>query len=234
VGCLVRLLALLAFVAGLVWVALPIGAGWLVTNALGAAGFHGTATVVDVNSTPPYLLLVGHADTVRIRSNDIAVNGLRASTLDLRFGKVDLFSRSIGTVDGTLTGVQTEAADGEPLTIDAVTLTGSATATQATMKLSLAQAQSLAATQLAARGLPGTVALAAPDKVTITALGHSEQARLVVSDGSLIVVPATAGSTAIPLITPSASNPFRVTGVAVAPTGLTLTGTVDVAGLLGI
>ena len=61
-SCLVQLLILVALVFGLVWFGLPIGAAWVATNALKAAGFSGTDTAVTVTADPPFLLLTGHVE----------------------------------------------------------------------------------------------------------------------------------------------------------------------------
>lgn len=103
-SCLIRLLILIALVFALLWFGLPIGASWLATNALNASGFTGTGTKVEVSSNPPPLLLLGHADSIHLTSSQVGIGDLHAAGVDLTLGKVELFSRQIGSVTGTLRG----------------------------------------------------------------------------------------------------------------------------------
>ena len=233
-SCLVQLLILVALVFGLVWFGLPIGAAWVATNALKAAGFSGTDTAVTVTADPPFLLLTGHANEVHLTSGDVSVADLHAASMDITLGRVDLIGRTVGMVDGTLTGVSIAVPNGDPVTADQVTLTGAASATRATLRLSLAEAQKLAVTQLAAHGISGKVTLAAPNRVTISAAGKVVPAHLEAADGILLLAPDAPGVPIVPLITPGPGNPFRVTGVSIASDGVTLAGTVDLQSMLGI
>jgi hypothetical protein len=153
--------------------------------------------------------------------------------MDVTLGKVDLLGRTIGTVDGTLTGVSISVTHGDPITAEQVTLTGSAAATQATLKLSPAEARALAVAQLAAQGLTAAVTLTAPNRVTIKVAGKTVAAHLEAADGILLLVPDAPGVPIVPLISPGAGNPFRVTGASIAADGVTLTGTVDLQSMLG-
>jgi hypothetical protein len=233
-SCLVQLLVLVALVCGLLWFGLPIGAAWLATNALRTAGFTGTDTSVTVTANPPLVLLTGHADAIHVTSNAVSISDLHAASIDVTLGKVDLIGRTIGTVGGTLSGVSIAVTHGNPITAERVTLKGSAAATQATLKLSPAQAQALAVAQLAAQGLTAAVALTAPNRVTIRVAGKTVAAHLEATDGILLLVPDAPGVPIVPLISPGPGNPFRVTGASIAADGVTLTGTVDLASMLGI
>ena len=233
-SCLVQLLILVALVLGLAWFGLPAGAGWVATNALGAAGFKGTDTKVEVSSSPPLLLLVGRADSIHLTSNEVTVGGLSASTLDLTLGHVELISRTIETVKGTLTGVSLVAPNGDPVTVDTVALNGSATVTQAQLKLSLAEFPALAVSQLASQGVTATVTLAPPNKITVKALGASQAGQLVPRNGGLVLVPSGGSLPEVEIIAPGTGNPFSVTSVKVAADGVTISGTIDLQTLLGL
>jgi hypothetical protein len=233
-SCLFQLLFLVALVVGLLWFGLPMGAGWLATNAIRAAGFSGTNTSVEVSSSPPLLLLTGHADSIHLTSAQVTVGDLHAATVDMTLGKVDLIGRTAGSVDGALTGVSVAAPDGEPITVESVALSGSAASTQAQMKVSTAQAEGLAVSQLQARGVTGTVTLEAPDRVTIVAAGKPQSGQLETSDGDLLLVPDGPALPVITLIAPGSGNPFRVTAVSIAADGVTLIGTINLASLLGL
>ena len=102
------------------------------------------------------------------------------------------------------------------------------------MDISLAEAERLAVSQLKARGIVATVALAAPDRITITAGGQSQPGRLVAAAGALLVIPDGGALPTVTLIQPGTGNPFQITSVAVGSDHMTLIGTIDVQTLLGI
>ncbi len=233
-SCLFQLLILVAVVFALLWFGLPFGASWLATNALNAGGFSGTDTKVDVSAYPPPLLLTGHADSIHLVSRQVGMGDLHAASLDLTLGEVELFSRKIGTVTGTLEGVRVATPDGQPLTVDTVTLSGAARSASAEMDVSMAEAQRLAVAQLKALGVAATVTLAAPNKVTVTAGGKSQPGRLEAAAGGLLLVPDGDSLPTVTLIAPGGGNPFRISSVTIGADQVTLNGTIDLESLLGI
>jgi hypothetical protein len=233
-SCLIQLLVLVAVVFALLWFGLPFGASWLATNALNAGGFTGTDTKVDVSAYPPPVLLTGHADSIHLTSSQVGIGDLHAASLDLTLGKVELFSRQIGTVAGTLEGVRVAAPDGQPVTVDTVKLSGAASSASAEMGVSMAEAQRLAVAQLKSLGIVATVTLAAPNRITVTAGGRSQPGRLVAVAGALVLVPDGDALPTVTLMEPGSGNPFQLSSVAIAADHLTLVGTIDVQALLGI
>jgi hypothetical protein len=231
---LIQLLVLVAVVFALLWFGLPFGASWLATNALNAGGFTGTDTKVDVSAYPPPVLLTGHADSIHLTSSQVGIGDLHAASLDLTLGKVELFSRQIGTVSGTLEGVRVAAPDGQPVTVDTVKLSGAASSASAEMGVSMAEAQRLAVAQLKSLGIAATVTLAAPNRITVTAGGRSQPGRLVAVAGALVLVPDGDALPTVTLMEPGSGNPFQLSSVAIAAHHLTLVGTIDVQALLGI
>jgi hypothetical protein len=231
---LIQLLVLVAVVFALLWFGLPFGASWLATNALNAGGFTGTDTKVDVSAYPPPVLLTGHADSIHLTSSQVGIGDLHAASLDLTLGKVELFSRQIGTVAGTLEGVRVAAPDGQPVTVDTVKLSGAASSASAEMGVSMAEAQRLAVAQLKSLGIVATVTLAAPNRITVTAGGRSQPGRLVAVAGALVLVPDGDALPTVTLMEPGSGNPFQLSSVAIAADHLTLVGTIDVQTLLGI
>jgi hypothetical protein len=231
---LIQLLVLIAMVFALLWFGLPFGANWLATTSLNAGGFTGTDTKVDVSAYPPPVLLTGHADSIHLTSNQVGIGDLHAASIDLTLGKVELFSRQIGTVAGTLEGVRVAAPDGQPITVDSVRLSGAASSASAEMDLSMAEAQRLAVAQLKSLGIAATAALAAPNKITVTAGGQSQPGRLVAAAGALLLVPDGDELPTVTLMAPGGGNPFQLTSVTIAADHLTLIGTIDVQALLGI
>ncbi|MFI5258956.1 MAG: hypothetical protein ACHQ01_05020 [Candidatus Limnocylindrales bacterium] len=235
-SCLIQLLLTVAVIFALLWFGLPFGASWLATNALNAAGFTGTDTKVEVSADLPPRILLGHADKVHLTSTQVSVGGLNAATFDVTLGDVSLFDRTVGTVSGTLTGVRVPAPDGEPVTIATATLAGAGTAVRSTLTISTAEAQGLAQTQLKAQtGLVGTVKFAAPNAVTVTVRGTSQQAHLVVAaGGTLELVPVSTALQTVTLLETGNGNPFQLSSVTVGAGGVTLVGTIDIQTLLGL
>lgn len=234
-SCLIQLLMAVVVVFALVWFGLPFGVSWLATNALNAAGFTGTDTKVEVSADPPPRMLLGHADRVRLTSSQVSVGDLHSATIDVTMGDVELIDRKIGSVTGTLTGVRVFAPNGDPITIDTVTLDGEGTSATATLTITKAEAESMAESQLKAQtGLVGKVKLAAPDKVTLTVNGKTEAGHLLVKNGALQLVPVSGALPTVTLLDAAKGNPFRLASGLIGTDSVTLTGTIDLQTLLGL
>ena len=232
-SCLIQLVLELGLLFAILWFGLPLGAGFLATSALNASGFTGTNTSVEVSSNPPPLLLTGKADQIRIRSDSVYVGDLRAASMDVTLHDVELLSRKIGTVDGTLEGVRIAVPSGDPVTADQVQLHGNAGAADATLTLSAAAIASLTVTMLQASAIKATVSLQEPDSVTIVVAGKKQSGILAVSNGILLMIPTAKTIPPVALIVPGAGNPFKLTSVAIKGQDVTLGGTIDVQSLLG-
>lgn len=232
-SCLIQLVLLFVVAFCLLWFALPLGVSALAAGALNASGFSGTDTKVEVSANPPPLLLTGHADKIHITSSQVSISDLHAASVEVTLGDVDMLGRKIGTVSGTLDGVRVAAPNGDPVTIDEVTLDGSATATTATLRMSVATAQALVESQLKTQtGVAAKVVLKGPNLVTITINGKPQPGRLLTISGSLLLVPDGNTLPTVTLIAPGGGNPFRVTSVTVGLAGVMLVGTIDVQDLL--
>jgi hypothetical protein len=234
-SCLIQLLITAAVAFAVLWFGLPFGASWLATNALGAAGFNGTDTKVEVSANVPPRILLGHADSIRLTSSQVSAGGLNAATLDVTLSDVDLFGRKFDTVTGTLTGVRVAAPSGDPIPIDTVTLSGQGTAAKAILTVSNTEIETLVASELKAQtGAVATVKLAAPNLATITVNGQSEQGHLVVRGGELQLVPVSGALPTLTLMGAGSSDPFALSSVAVGAKTVTLDGTIDLQALLGL
>jgi hypothetical protein len=233
-SCLIQLLLTAAVIFALLWFGLPFGASWLATNALGAVGFSGTDTTVEVKADLPPRILTGYADSIRLTSTQVGVGDLHAANIDLTLGDVELFARKIGTVRGTLGGVRVPDPDGQPVTFETVNVDGDARHAASTLTISNAEVTRLAVSQLKAHGITGTVAFSAPDKVVVTAGGKPQACRLRVTNGALTLVPDGNALPTLTLIAPGGGNPFQLSSVSVAATSFTLVATIDLQTLLGI
>jgi hypothetical protein len=234
-SCLIRLLIGLFIVLALVWIALPWGAGWLATNALNASGFTGTDTHVDVAANPPFILLTGRADSVHLKSTNVGIDDLHASSIDFTLGGVSLLDRTFSSIDGSLSEVLVPAPDGQPVTIESATVQGTSTSALATLKISTAEASRLAEEQLKSQtGISSKVTMSPPNAVTLTAGGHAQPCKLVVADGALQLIPDGGQLPTVILLQSGGGNPFTLTSVRIDQGYVILMGTIDVQSLLGI
>src|ERR1035437_2863525 len=233
-SCLIRLLLAGAVIVALLWFGLPFGASLLATNALGAVGFSGTDTTVEVRANLPPRILTGYADSTHLTSTEVGIGDLHAANIDLTLGGVRLFDRKIDTVRGTLGGVRVPDPEGQPVTFETVNVDGDARHAASTLTISSTEATRLAVSQLKAHGISGTVAFVAPDKVVVTAGGKPQACRLRVTNGALTLVPDGNALPTLTLIAPGGGNPFQLSSVSVAATSFTLVATIDLQTLLGI
>ena len=190
-GCLVALAALVVVAVLVLWFALPLVVGGIATATLGAVGFHGTDTRVEVFADPPLRLLTLNADRVRVRSTDVTLENVAADTVDLTLRDVSINERRFGVIEGTLGGVTVTPDVGPPFEVSTVQLSGPSEAARATLTLDSAAAQTLvqSAVRSAFGGTVGDVTLEAPDRVTVeTAIGPVP-GRLVVNErGDLVLI----------------------------------------------
>jgi hypothetical protein len=231
-SCLIRLLMMVVVVFAVLWFGLPFGASFLATSALNASGFTGTHTSVQVNSDPPPMLLTGKADTIRIKSDSVFIGDLHASNIDVILRNVELLSRKIGSVDGTMKGVRVTAPNGDQVILDEVEVHGAAAAANATLTVTSEALAGLAVTMLGAQGTTATVSFKDPNLATITVAGKRQSGTLVVKNGSLLLVPASKSIPTLTLMSPGSGNPFKLTSAAVKGQQITLSGTIDVQSLL--
>jgi hypothetical protein len=231
-GCLFVLLAGVIVLVGAFWFAGPPLAGVVVGTTLTAAGLDADQVDVAVEADPPLRLAIGQADRVRIDARNVDWNGIRAARLVAEFGGVDLLGRTAKTAEGRLDDVVLErSGEDEPIVVQ-VAFGGPADAATTVVGVDPATAERLAIAAFEAETgtRPARAMLIAPDTVTFEAAGQSVSGRLeIAADGSLRA--ATLLGTVV--IVESDELPFELTDLSVGPTGLELTGTLDVAAMLG-
>ena len=234
-SCLIQLLLAVAVIFALLWFGLPFGAGWLATNALDAAGFTGTDTKVTVSADLPPRILVGHADRVRLTSTKVSIGGLYAASIDVTLDDVELIDRTFTSVHGTMNGVRVAARNGDPVTIQTVTLDGAGVSANAILTLTSDDLISVGESQIKDQtGVDAVISFAAPNQVTVTIHGKSEPATLVVTNSALQVVFQSRSLPTVTLIGTGTGNPFTFTSVSVTASTVTLGGTIDLQSLLGL
>ena len=235
-GCLTSLLIFPAILLVVAWFVLPRIASPVVTAGLGVAGFSSSNQLVTVSADPPIELLTLHADRIHVSAANGSFHDVTMETVDITLDDVGLLDRTAGTVSGTLTGVEVHPADGLPLRVTSIVLTGSSASISASLTLSPTDLQALAtnAVKSALGSTPSKVTFAAPDRATVVVAGISITGRIVItSAGGLAFKPTTLPlglDGPIDLVKPGPAMPLRVTSVRVnAVGGMAIDGVVDLS-----
>ncbi len=231
-GCL-SVLVLAAIVVALAgWVVAPLVAERIVMSALVSQGFDGSAPTVAIASDPPPLLLLGHADRVRVTSGNDSIRGMRVDRLDVTLADVGLIDRSFRTIDATLTGVSFPQPDGSAASIARIDMNGPGGSATTVASLDLEQVRALVADAIGEAAASG-LSLAPPDRVVYRLGPASVSARLAVGgDGALVLVPDLGPIGPVEIFRPAASTSLELTGVSVTGDGMELTGRIDAVALL--
>jgi hypothetical protein len=230
-GCLSVLILAAAFTVGLVWFGAPPIAETVVKASLTSAGFKADDLEVAIRANPPLTLAVGRADEVRIEGQNVSWNDLRAESLSLTLGGVDLLARTAVSATGFFDHVELLAEGGES-TVGSVAFDGPAGAADATIVVDAATVERLAfaAFEREFGSRPERVSLVGPNIVRVQTAVGSLDGRLEIEGGALAIQSSFG---VVRLVEPSPSMPIAFTGVTVTTGGLELTGTIDFLGLLG-
>lgn len=234
-GCLFTLLLGVAVLVVGAWLLLPPLAAGVITAGLSAAGVQGSGTTVVVDASPPLELVVGRADSVHIGSTDVTWGDLRIGRLDLEARGVDLFARTTATLEGTLTSVRLVVAGGLDVDVASITIAGSSSAPTATLRIDAATVSRVAtgAIETATGSRPERVALAAPDRVSVTVGGVTAAGRLLVDESGEVVV-SIAGQPPVVVVPSGPGNPFRFTRATVGTGGGIVLDAILAPGALGL
>jgi hypothetical protein len=230
-GCLSVLVLGAALVLVVAWFGGPTLAGLLIERSLATAGYTAAETSVTVSSDPPLEILAGHADRVTIRGTRATLRDLTAAELIVTITNVDLVGGRFSRVDGLLSDVLIQSADGSSVRARSLAVRGPANAAATTVRIDEAIVAALLAdairreTGLVVSG----VSLSEPNRIRFTA-GVTISGRFdVASDGS-VVIGGTSGGPRFTVFDPR--EDLRLTSVAVAGSDLVLTGTTDLTNLI--
>lgn len=227
-GCLLSILAIGAVVLGVLWVALPPVMSGLAAAALTGAGVHGTDMRVEVGADPPLRLLFLEADRVRLRSTDTEIRNVHADSVDLTLRDVSIGGRTFRFIEGSLSGVRVTPDQGPVFAAERVQITGPAQAARVVITVDRAQVQDLVSSAIASStgSAAGSVALASPDRVTVTTSGGTLTGRLDITPaGDLVLLPSSGGS--LSLLSTGPNQPVRLQSVQIAGDGLELGGLIN-------
>jgi hypothetical protein len=237
-GCLFTIVLAAILLGLLVVVGLPAVAAGVLTGAITAAGLQSDDTTVTVRSDPPTDLIGLHADHVRVLADDATFRGMAIDHLDLTLDDVAIVDRTVGGVDGTLTGVTVPLEDGSKIRLDQITIAGEREDLSATTVVPKAQVQSLISDAIEQQAgiRPTAVVLTAPDRLLVkTGLGVNVGGQFVVTPGGDLVVSADGplAGTDVVLLHGGQDVPLELTGARVTPDGgLRLSGKLAIS-LLG-
>jgi hypothetical protein len=232
-GCLFVLVVAAALLAVGAWFGAAPIASTVIGTALDGSGYHARTSTITVTADPPPRLLTGHADRVTIDGTDVTWRTFRAAGLQLTLGDVELFARTVGAIEGTITGAVLQAGEATaPPTAD-VAIDGSGSDAHATIRVPGSAVDSLVRARFSASyGVTVTsTSLIAPDTLRIDAPGTTLEGRLEIDGSGALVLVTGLGTAEVFRFDPS--FPLRLTAVRVAGTGLELDGTLDANSLLG-
>jgi hypothetical protein len=200
---------------------------------LGATWFFGSdVAAVTVAADPPFELLVGHADDVRINSEHATLDQFAAAQLDMTLTDVDLVSRRFAHVDGNLTDVTMHTSDDQTFRASTVKFSGDGDAAATTIRVDHETVVSMAIATIGHQlGVPASnVKLSAPNGISFSTGSSTIAGRLVIVDGGLAVSASLPGNPRIDLIRPTGG--LRFTSVSVRDDDLVLTAALNVEALL--
>jgi hypothetical protein len=231
-GCLSILVLAVAFVVGATWFFGSSAAALVVETGLSLTGFHGTNTDVKVAADPPLQVLTGHADQIRITSDDATLSQFTAGHLDLTLTDVDLVPRRFAHADGDLTDVTMRTSDDSALRATTVEFSGDGDAAATTIKVDHDTLVGIALDTISRQlGVPASdVTVTPPNAISFTSGGSTIAGRLVAVDGGVSVNAELPGNPRIDLIKPMRG--LRFTNVAIRDDSLVLSATLDVEALL--
>jgi hypothetical protein len=230
-GCLgLLVLTILLVVAG-VWFGGPPIAGGVVRTSLGSAGLRSEDLDVSVQADPPLELALGHADRVVVTGTNVEWDDYHAETLNLALDDVDLLDRSAARTTGALMGVELPGVEppGSTATVE-IAGRGPSASVMITIDRSTAEAMAAAAFKQKTGIRPSSTTLSEPNVIRFKAGQIDGSGAITIGpDGSLGV--ATSQGRLV-VLGPGASEPIRLTRVAVKGDDLVLTGRVDIASLI--
>jgi hypothetical protein len=232
-GCLFVLFVGAALVALGGWFGAAPLTSTVIASILDGSGYRATSSTVTTTADPPLRLLLGHADRVTIDGRDVTWRTFKAGRVQLTLGDVNLFGRTAGSINGTISQAQLQTNDPAAIPTADVTLEGTGSNADATIRVPGATVDSLVRSGVARQyGAAVTAtALVAPDALRITTSGTTLEGRLAIDDRGGLVLVTRLGSADLFRFDPS--FPIALTGVGIRGGDLELTGTLDAEALLG-
>lgn len=210
---------LVAILGAIAFAVAPVVARPLVVDAVRAASpFDAQPLGIDV-SVDSLNLIQGRIDRIHVTGTDLHAGGMTFGTLDVTATDVAIGDHSFDSIQGTLGSVVLTRSDGTSLDADRIVLSGPSTAVDATATIARDAAIAMVRGALTQAGLPTDGIELVDGGVRLQLLGQRTDVAIGVVDGSLTIAAALAGGQVV-LLGPSAGDPWRLSGVTIAPTGM--------------
>jgi hypothetical protein len=228
-GLLVAISLLLVFALLFVWVALPPIMGGVAVGILRDQGVHSDDMRVEIGADPPLRLIGLTADRVRLRASGVSIDRLQAEGIDVTLNEVDLRAQTFESVEGHLDGVRVTPPEGPTIAAKTVVISGPPEAAAMTLTLDENDVARLIRSQVAR--LVGadvtSVALNAPDEMTIETNVATVRGRLAIDEGGGLVFQEGLGRFAFDLFRAGPGEPVRLDALRIGGSNLVVTGTVN-------
>jgi hypothetical protein len=232
-GCLFVLLLAAAFVGGGLWFGGPPAAGYLIEAGLTSGGLRAEAIDVTVDTEPRWEVVTGRVDRVEVIAVGASLGDVEAGAIDVDLTGVDLGGRSFEAVSGTLDEVNVpgESAAVGPASVE---LEGRAEAARAIVNIPAFAVEELITSAIEAETgrAVDRVTLVAPDRIAFRLSGVDAEMTLSLEDGR-VVGRTNLGGQNVTLFDPAESLALQLDDLRVDEAGLTLSGVLDFARLLG-
>jgi hypothetical protein len=225
VGGFLRFVAFFALLfAGFVLVVLPLLMGPLLTGVVRDMGVHADSVNVSVALLDPSLIL-GRSRQVTLSATKVDAAPAQIGSLTLSLGNVNFFDRTFDTVNGSLNDVSLTLG-GATVAAESATVAGPANAATVTATFAASQVVQLLTVVAAHNGLKLDNVAVSDSGVAVAVHGVTAAAQLSVKGGALLLDPGT-GQTVV-LLQPTKGDTWSLTDVWFTPSGMNLSGTVDV------
>ena len=223
----------LGLIALLLLAALPLLVGAAAPTLLSFAGVRGTNTAVSLEAGP-LSLLGGAVDRLTFSSTDLDLAGRgHAGSLQATLSGLSVPGRRF--VDSQISATDitfTTANDGQPFSMRSISGSGPSSAIAVRAFFDRADLLSLLALEGADKYSGGTTSglTLGTDHFVLQTSGGAKSGALSIAAGAVVFTPDQGPAQVV--YTPKAGAVWHLTGVTIAPTGVTLTGTVDLTRLL--
>jgi hypothetical protein len=226
-GCLgfVVVVGLTIGLLGLVVVNLVVPA-IVVATVRDSSFLRGQPVAVDVSMSVGGLLR-GRVDRIRVTGSNLDEGTVRLGALDATITNASILDRTFEDGSGRLGPVRVTLADGTPIDIATVSLSGSSTSLLATGEIPAAQVTTLLEARLGPAGVPVDHVSFESGRIFLAAAGLRVEGTLAISNGALVISVA-GGRATVPIFEPGAGDSWTLTSVTVTTAGIAIS--VDVPG----
>ena len=214
---------------------LPALVGPLVVNAVRAASPFGEQPLqVDVTASGAGLV-EGRVDQIHVTGRHLVTSGVNdgvtIGSLDVTISRASIGDHSFDAVTGGLDDVGIPMANGDPLLISHIDLTGGSNAVTGSARFSVPEAIAFLTRSLADQGVAVDGVELEDDGVSLVVFGQRVSLGVGVQDGALLI-PDALGAGPVTLIEPGPDDRWRLTGVSVSANGMDIDVVVDADALL--